>query len=312
MKGTDTVKILLVLATVFTVAFKLFQPAFHIYSSSRDEVPARTIDDDMRLVAQLMNDTSGPRVFEQGIVSTDSLDFNAAFGPDGKFYFCRSANKITTIYSWLQGTPEALPFSKTKYSDADPAFAPNGELYFISTRPKNAADTTKDYDIWKVKPLPGGGWSEPVNVEALNSPQNEFYISFTKNGDACFSSNRNGGYGEEDIYTSKYNKGTFEQPQNLGEQVNTKYSEYDPFILPDGKRLIFASSGRPNSLGKADLYWSIMKNRSWMTAQHFDAPVNTATRDYCPYIAPHLYQFFYSSDGDVKFMPLSNLPKELR
>lgn len=299
--------------TILTVCLIIAAIVYFFRGGSDKNVATIKQEPAMEIAAGL-TDTSGPQIFEWGIVSTDSLDFSAAFSPGGSvFYFCRYENRLTKIYSWRKGSqPEIVPFSKTSYSDADPAFAPNGELYFISTRPKDAADTTKDYDIWKVKPLPGGGWSEPVNVEALNSPQNEFYISFTKNGDACFSSNRSGGYGEEDIYTSKYNKGTFEQAQNLGEQVNTKYSEYDPFILPDGKRLIFASSGRPNSLGKADLYWSVMSNSSWTAARHFDAQVNTATRDYCPYIAPHVNQFFYTSDGDVQFMPVSYLPEELQ
>ncbi len=40
-----------------------------------------------------------PAAFLPGVVSTDSLDFNAAFSPDGKsFYFTRSIQKRSVIY----------------------------------------------------------------------------------------------------------------------------------------------------------------------------------------------------------------------
>src|ERR1700754_5084641 len=42
---------------------------------------------------------SVPAAFLPGIVSTDSLDFNAAFSPDGKsFYFTRKINNKSKIH----------------------------------------------------------------------------------------------------------------------------------------------------------------------------------------------------------------------
>src|SRR5690349_8461966 len=122
-------------------------------------------------------------VFLPGIVSTDSVDFNACFAPDGSFLFSRSINKETMILicrkageKWL--TPQAVSFSTGEFSDADPAFSPGGELYFISNRPVDRTDTTSDYNIWKVVPLPGDSWSQTIIVDALNSPKDEYYISF--------------------------------------------------------------------------------------------------------------------------------------
>lgn len=173
--------------------------------------------------------------FMPGIISTDSLEFNAAFSPDGNyFYFSRTINKRSKIYvskknGSIWSTPEATSFSTENYSDADAAFSPAGELYFISDRPRNVNDTTKDYDIWKVSPLPGNQWSGPINVIELNSEKNEFYISFTKSGGVYFSSSREGGYGEEDIYYCENKNNTFGPPQNLGNKINSIHSEYDPF-----------------------------------------------------------------------------------
>jgi hypothetical protein len=260
---------------------------------------------------------SKPQVFMTGIISTDSSEFGSAFSPDGRvFYFARSVNKRSGIFfsrkvndGW--SSPERAQFSTPDHADADPAFGPDGALYFISTRPSTKNDQTKDYDIWKVMPT-SEGWSAPINVTELNSPDNEFYISFTSHGDACFASSRSGGYGEEDIYFSKYVDGKFQTPTNIGSSVNTEHSEYDPFISPDGLAIIFTSSGRPDSFGKGDLYWTVRVSDAWKRSVHFDKNLNTEARDYCPYVTSDGEQFFYSTQGDIKFIPTTNLPSELR
>jgi hypothetical protein len=255
--------------------------------------------------------------FLPGIICTDSIEFNAVFSLDGNsFYFTRSANKRTQLYASTKtgnewSTPIPLPFSNTNYSDADPAFSPTGELYFISTRPTYLNDTTKDYDIWKVTRTDSGQWSEPINVKELNSPEDEYYISFTQKGDACFSSSRKGGYGQEDIYFSELINNTFTRPQNIGSTINTKNSEYDPFITANGYALIFTSSGRSDSFGKADLYWSIRTKNGWQNVNHFSRAINTRDRDYCPYISRDNKYFFYSVSRDIKSTNLNHLPTAL-
>jgi Tol biopolymer transport system component len=255
--------------------------------------------------------------FLPGIVSSDSLEFNTAFSPDGNsFYFTRSVNKRSQLYVTTRtgnewSTPTRLTFSNTNYSDADPAFSPAGELYFISNRPTHPNDTIKDYDIWKVTQVNSGQWSQPILVKELNSPEDEYYISFTQKGDACFSSSRKGGYGEEDIYFSEYRNNAFSEPENMGSTINTSHSEYDPFITANGQALIFTSSGRADSFGKADLYWSIRTKRGWQKIDHFDEVINTPTRDYCPYVSQDKKYIFYSSSGDVKVIGISNLPTTL-
>jgi hypothetical protein len=256
--------------------------------------------------------------FLPGIVSTDSTDFNAAFSPDGKsFYFSRSISKRTRIFAIRKtantwSVPSEVSFSTTRYSDADPAFSPAGELYFISNRPRNEQDTIRDYDIWKVIPKGDDQWSQPFNVRDLNSEKDEYYISFTKNGDAYFASSRDGGFGEEDIYASEKTQKGFASPVNLGEAINTIHSEYDPFITSDGSGLIFTSSGRKDSFGKADLYWSVKTKNKWMGVNHFGEEINSPTRDYCPYIPADSKYFFFSSERDVKFVDLLYLPEKLK
>ena len=50
----------------------------------------------------------------------------------------------------------------------------------------------------------------------------------------------------------------------------------------------------------------------WEAAKHFDNIINTPSRDFCPYLTSDRKYFFYSSDGDVKFISIDQLPIGLK
>lgn len=251
---------------------------------------------------------SAVTTFLPGIVSKETVDFGSAFSPDGRsFYFARSEDKRSRIYVthhdgevWTE--PVVARFIASDYADADPAFGPGGRLYFISTRPKDQLDKLPDYDIWFVTPLADGGWSEPENLKTTNSESNEFYISFSRNGNLYFASSRPGGFGEEDIYVSRLLRNQYAAPENLGASINSEKSEYDPGISADEDLLVFTSAGRKDSFGGADLYASKFgRNKRWTEAVNLGKNYNSKTREYCPYFSPDSKYFFYSSEGDVKW-----------
>jgi len=246
--------------------------------------------------------------FLPGIVSKDKLDFNAAFSPDGRiFYFTRSENRQWDIYlttydgkTWKE--PRLAPFSDPTYSEADPAFSPNGDLYFISNRPKKSADSISDFDIWFIKMTSDSTWSEPENFAEVNSDSAEYYISFARNGNAYFGSSRPGGFGGEDVYVSRSVDGKYLTPENLGASINTAESEHDPCIWPDEELLVFKSENRAGSFGEADLYGSKSVNGEWKQAVNLGGKFNTPTYEYCPYLTPDSKYFFFSGEFDVKWI----------
>jgi Tol biopolymer transport system component len=256
--------------------------------------------------------------FLPGIVSTDSNEFNAAFSPDGRsFYFTRLVKKRTRIMvthfkeeRWT--TPEVIPIFVDPYSDADPAFGPDGKLYFISTRPKDATDTLKDYDIWFTTPLNETEWTEPRNLAAVNSDSSEYYISFAGNGSLYFASARAGGFGQEDIYSSSRVGNTYSAPHNLGFAINTDKSEYDPFIFRDESKIIFTSSNRADGFGGGDLYQAEVISGQWQKAVNMGRRFNTAAREYCAYVSPDDLYLFYSSGGDVRWARNDNASDHFR
>ena len=70
-----------------------------------------------------------------------------------------------------------------------------------------------------------------------------------------FTSDMPGGYGKTDIYKVTINSnGTFEQPINLGDKINTTAKENFPFISEDN--ILYFSSDRQGGKGNLDIYYA--------------------------------------------------------
>ena len=253
--------------------------------------------------------------FLPDIVCTDSLDFNAAFSPDGQtFYFSRSVKGKYKIYrstfdgkDWTK--PGLAPFSESEYAEADPFITPDGTLYYISDRMKGPSATIPDFDIWFVRPLTNGEWTAPENLHVVNADSTEYYVSLSSNGNIYFASNRTGGYGDHDIYVSKLIDGKYSPPENLGPDINSSQMEHDPFISMDERFIIFTSVNRPDSFGQAVLYYSqVSEDGKWSTAMNMGKQFNTPTYEYCSFLSPDMKYFFFSSDYDVKWISAKYLP----
>jgi outer membrane protein OmpA-like peptidoglycan-associated protein len=78
-----------------------------------------------------------------------------------------------------------------------------------------------------------------------------------------FSSNRPGGEGELDIWTSdRLSDGSWERPVNLGNVINTPYDESTPYFDPEENALLFSSIGHI-SMGAYDVFRSIKRGSTW-------------------------------------------------
>lgn len=213
--------------------------------------------------------------------------------------------------SWSK--PTLAPFNESDYSQADPFFTRDGTMYYISNRPKNPLDTIPDFDIWFIRPRRDGSWTEPENLEIVNSDSTEYYVSAADNGNLYFASDRNGTMGAHDIYVSRYVDGAYTTPESLGAAVNSEKMEHDPMISSDEEFLIFTSVEREDSYGSADLYYSLRQgDGTWTPARNMGGKFNTETYEYCSYLTPDKKYFFYSSDYDVKWISTKLLPWNTR
>lgn len=107
------------------------------------------------------------------------------------------------------------------------------------------------------------GRSIKIDSKEINS-KSDLHISATISNDGMymiFSSDRRGGFDGSDLYISKKVKSKKDstklewgEPINLGSKINTKYNELYPYLVNDGKTLLFASEGH-NSMGGFDIFY---------------------------------------------------------
>jgi hypothetical protein len=126
-----------------------------------------------------------------------------------------------------------------------------------------------------------GAWT-PVSKlnKNINSKYYESHAAPSADGKKLyFTSNREGGLGNLDIYVSeKDGSGDWGPAVNLGSEINTPYNEDTPFITENDTILYFCSEGH-NSMGGFDIFKSMRKGSSWETPSNIGYPINSPDDD---------------------------------
>ena len=77
-----------------------------------------------------------------------------------------------------------------------------------------------------------------------------------------FASDRRRGFGTDLFFTYKLNDGSWSEPINCGDSVNTLCEEITPFLTTDGKSLYFSSCGH-QTVGGYDIFASSISDDFW-------------------------------------------------
>ncbi len=127
-------------------------------------------------------------------------------------------------------------------------------LYFDDGGDGNLYYSQREGDTWtKIKSLGRG----------INTIYWESHGFITPDGNTLYiSSNRPGGSGDLDLWVSKNKEGTWDDPVNCGDIINTPFNEDTPFFDPESQTLIFSSSGHI-SMGGYDVFRSILRDSGW-------------------------------------------------
>lgn len=165
----------------------------------------------------------------------------------------------------------------------------------------------------------GSQWSEPENLgDILNSTAWDSQPCLSADGRTLyFVSTRRGGFGGSDIWKSVLqDDGSWSQPQNLGEPINSTGEEMAPFIHQDGRTLYFSSNGLPG-MGGADLFISRLDpSGKWSVPTNIGYPVNTKNDEINLVINTGGDAAFISSAKDGGFGNIDiyrfELPQEVR
>ena len=274
--------------------------------------------------------------------NSDKADFNA-IKVDSMIYFVsdRSDNGLfDKNYKWThrpfldmyrtivdaenQVVEEAKTISdklNSKLHEGSFCFSADGNSIYISKsnaeRGKKKFDSLKNNAVHLYKAdKEDGKWQKPVKLPFNDVNYSIEHPALNADGTRLyFSSNMPGGIGGFDIYYVEINEdGTYGNPVNLGDKINTIHREQFPFISKEGN-LFFASNGHLG-LGLLDIFVSKYENNEFREPINLGAPLNTPYDDFSLAYYNDTEGFFSSNrknmDDDVyHFQQIGDIfPKE--
>ena len=141
------------------------------------------------------------------------------------------------------------------------------------------------------------------NVNYKGSTSTQPNIGINENGDEIlfFVSDRPGGYGKTDIWMSKILKdSSYQDPVNLGAQINTEDEEFSPFYDSHEHKLYFASNWH-YGFGGLDIFESEIKHGGWSIPKNLGHAVNSSQNDFYFYESADRSKNYFASNRKGSF-----------
>lgn len=171
----------------------------------------------------------------------------------------------------------------SKLNEASVAFSPDGNtMYFTrNTNKKIEQENGEKTNLLKIykSNLENNKWSKPKELSLNSNKYSNGHPTISPDGTIMiFSSNRTSSLGETDLFFVTINEdGSFSEPENLGEIVNSKQKEMFPYF--NGSTLYF-SSNRELGVGGLDIYKSEYVNGKFTPVVNLGAPINSDKDDF--------------------------------
>ena len=169
-------------------------------------------------------------------------------------------------------------------------------VYFSAKKYKRRRNKNKA-QLFKAIIDSSGSW---INIEKLpfnNKKYSAGEPTLSKDGKKLyFASDRPSSYGGTDIFVVNINEdGTYGEPTNLGDKINTSGDEVTPYIT-DSNILFYSSNGREDSYGNLDVYATEIFSNMASEPLHLESPVNSINDDFAYIVNSNNKGGFFSSN----------------
>lgn len=221
--------------------------------------------------------SSGVQFYKDGIIFLASTKSYGKILPDHL-----SFGKVDTRYSVLKNSILEVPLffspsSSFPYPSEAITFSSGyNTIYFTKISKSDGCEK-----IYRGKYSAGnpGEWSFDPNPLSFCSDKSAYtHPALSANGKLMiFASNRSGSLGGMDLYVSIEKNGTWSDPVNLGDAVNSSSNELYPFLDPENN--LFFSSDNIQGYGGYDIYVCKFKSNTWEKPINLSTPVNTRFDD---------------------------------
>lgn len=251
-------------------------------------------------------------------VNSPYREIAPVISPDGKtLYFTRwehpenlGKDKNQDIWyselqndkKWSMARPMPAPINNLEHN-AICAISPDGKTILLNnvylkdgSMAKGVSMSTMNDKVW--------GFPKALSIKNFNNRSEYAEYSFSPNGRVLILTGQfketNGG---KDIYLSfLQTDGTWSEPLNAGNIINTAEDEGTPFIAADGKTLYFSTRGL-SGYGSSDIFVTRRLDDSWLKwsePENLGSSINTQEWDgYFSISAVGDYAFYSSQENSI-------------
>ncbi|MCX7547295.1 OmpA family protein [Xanthomarina sp. F1114] len=294
-------------------------------SLQNNDSRARKADENNLHLYERLASTKGTLANVKNLSINSNYSDYGAFVHDSTIYFASSRNTDNKIYKWnnepfldlyqatissTDGEQEISDVKRIEFEGvrrsnvhtADAVLTNDGQTMYFSrmnvgkrNRAKMDKQGTVQLKIYRAT-LVDSVWSNITELPFNDDSYSTYHPALSPdNGTLFFSSDREGGYGQTDIYKVTVNgNNSYGEVTNLGPTVNTEGREGFPFVAKDST-LYFSSDGFLN-LGLLDIFKSdYIKDENAETV-NLGAPYNSGYDDFAYYIDSDTQVGFFSSN----------------
>ncbi len=124
-----------------------------------------------------------------------------------------------------------------------------------------------------------GSWSDPIKLQLAGDSLIAAHPALSPDGSVLyFVSDMPGGQGGKDIWKAEKSGGTFENPQNMGPEINTPGDEVFPFMRDNGE--LYFSSNHHMGMGGLDIFVAEENEDGTWAVENMGFPVNSPFDDF--------------------------------
>ena len=189
----------------------------------------------------------------------------------------------------LESIPGTSSELNSTSNDGYPILSPDGlSLYIVSDRPGGFG--ALDIMVARRANL-DDPWGAPENLGApINSSANDWSPTPVPGHGLFFVSTRAGGCGLDDIYFTRFKHGAWEEPENVGCQINSAAFDFGPSYFEDesGNAVLYFSSNRA---GNQDIYCSVNSGPAQLVPE-----LNTSSNDVRPNVRKDGLEIVFDSN----------------
>jgi outer membrane protein OmpA-like peptidoglycan-associated protein len=185
------------------------------------------------------------------------------------------------------------------YNEGPATFSPDGKtMCFTSNIYRSESKRGKNVTGIYESNFKNGKWSKPVLLSFCDTAANYMHPAFASGGTLLFfASDRADSYGKFDLYCSAFTGGSWQEPINLGQTVNTGADDYFPFV---STHFLYFSSTRPGGKGGSDIYKYDLDQR--VMPSPLPAPFNSAADDLAFYCDADEQTGFFASNRNESLL----------